>query len=221
MLGVLRPTLWRWLRRPMELEFGLLAFPRWETMRAEHSLAPLVAALETVQAPRRALDLGAGTVPAHSRSPSASRTPRSSASTSPARWSPRCGGSFGTPSANRVEFEQAEASCLPFEDGACDLVVLLNMIPPRWARTTGCHPFVPALHPHRAFRMSDAGAATSAGGRRARQRCRRRARFPEGSAVASSVAVRVVRPRVCGRLSRSAFAAICSPIHLSAQAGST
>ena len=29
----------------------------------------------------------------------------------------------------RVQFEQADASCLPFEDGAFDLVVLLNMIP--------------------------------------------------------------------------------------------
>ena len=34
------PALWRLLRRPMELEFDLLA-PRWETIRAEHNLAPL------------------------------------------------------------------------------------------------------------------------------------------------------------------------------------
>jgi predicted ATPase len=40
------PALWRLLRRPIELEFDLLA-PRWETIRAKHSLAPLVAALET------------------------------------------------------------------------------------------------------------------------------------------------------------------------------
>jgi SAM-dependent methyltransferase len=124
MLVVLRPTLWRLLRRPMELEFDLLA-SRWETMPAEHSLAPLVAALETVQAPRRALDLrhSAGAFAIAERFPDAEvvGVDLSGKMVAEARRKLR------TPR-DRVHFEQADASCLSFEDGAFDLVVLLNMI---------------------------------------------------------------------------------------------
>ena len=122
------PALWRLLRRPMELEFDLLA-PRWETIRAEHSLAPLVAALETVQAPRRALDLGAGTgagaFAIAERFPDAEvvGVDLSGEMVAEARRKLPDG------LRGRVQFEQADASCLPFEDGAFDLVVLLNFEP--------------------------------------------------------------------------------------------
>ena len=122
------PALWRLLRRPMELEFDLLA-PRWETIRAEHSLAPLVAALETVQAPRHALDLGAGT--GAGAFAIAERFPDAAVVGVDLSGEMVAEARRALPDAlrGRVQFEQADASCLPFEDGAFDLVVLLNMIP--------------------------------------------------------------------------------------------
>ena len=112
----------------MELEFDLLA-PRWETIRAEHSLAPLVAALETVQAPRRALDLGAGT--GAGAFAIAERFPDAEVVGVDLSGEMVAEARRNLPDTlhGRVQFEQADASCLPFEDGAFDLVVLLNMIP--------------------------------------------------------------------------------------------
>jgi ubiquinone/menaquinone biosynthesis C-methylase UbiE len=125
---VRRPALWRLFRGPLRRQFEQLA-PQWETMRSAGHLDPVEAALETVPAPRRALDLGTGT---------------GAAAFAVARRFPEADvvgvdlaeGMIGearrmTPQdlADRVRFETGDASALDFEDGSFDLVTLANMIP--------------------------------------------------------------------------------------------
>jgi ubiquinone/menaquinone biosynthesis C-methylase UbiE len=120
------------------MQFDRLA-PVWDSRRGPEALAPLGAALERLErAPGRALDLGTGTgkgarFVAH-RFPEADVT---GVDLSPAmvaearRLLPR-------QLADRVRFEVADASALPYGDAAFDLVILLNMIPffPELARVT-------------------------------------------------------------------------------------
>jgi ubiquinone/menaquinone biosynthesis C-methylase UbiE len=135
---VAKPMLWRFFRGPLRIQFDRLA-PGWDRGRSSAWAAPLAAALERLSAePKLALDVGTGTGMAARLV--AERYPESevvgvdvsSAMIDEARRLLPDG------FAGRVRFEVADASSLPFEDGAFDLVVLLNMIPffPELARVT-------------------------------------------------------------------------------------
>ena len=125
---VRRPALWRLFGPLLRTQFERLA-PQWDTMRGPQSFAPFEAALGSVPPPRRVLDLGTGTGEAAFRV--ARRFPDAEvvgvdlaeAMVDEARRK--------TPAdlAAHVRFERADASRLPFEDGAFDLVTLANMIP--------------------------------------------------------------------------------------------
>jgi SAM-dependent methyltransferase len=126
---VARPWLWRVFRRPLRAQFDWLA-PVWDERRGMEALAPLDAALDRLDGePERILDVGTGTGKAARLA--ASRFPGAEVvgvDLSPAmieearRVLPR-------DLAGRVRFDVADASALPFEEGAFDLVILLNMIP--------------------------------------------------------------------------------------------
>lgn len=118
------PLLGRLVRRPLRAQFNRLA-PYWEGRRGPESLLPLEAALELLEeVPRRVLDVGTGTGKAArllaERFPDADvvGVDQAEAMVAEAR---RLGGG--------VRYEAADAAALPFEEGAFDLVVLLNMIP--------------------------------------------------------------------------------------------
>ena len=121
---VRRPLLWRLFRAPLRRQFDRLA-PHWDAMRGPEHLEPLEAALAALQlSPARVLDLGTGT---------------GDAAAAAARRFPQADVVGVDLSAAMVEtarakhpglrFEQADASHLPFEDGAFDLVLLANAIP--------------------------------------------------------------------------------------------
>jgi ubiquinone/menaquinone biosynthesis C-methylase UbiE len=125
---VRRPALWRVFRRPMERQFDSLA-PVWETRIMPHHVQALEQALAEVAAPRRALDVGSGTGVATfavaRRYPeaevvgidlSAQMVEQARSKTPPEL-------------ADRVRFQVGDASALAFDDGAFDLVVLMNAIP--------------------------------------------------------------------------------------------
>lgn len=118
-----RPWLWRLFRAPLRWQFQRLA-PRWDAMRAPGHLAALEAALEHVPTPARALDLGTGTGQAAfaigRRFPDAEVV-----GVDLAPEMIRVAGGLGS----GVTFRVADASSLPFEDGAFELVTLANMIP--------------------------------------------------------------------------------------------
>jgi ubiquinone/menaquinone biosynthesis C-methylase UbiE len=125
---VRQPRLWRLLRGPTRRLFETIA-PTWETRIGPHHLGALLLALDGVPPPRRALDLGTGTGVAAKavaeRFPGAEVT---GVDLSPAmleeaerRLPPEL--------ADRIRFVAGDASALPFEDGACQLVTLMNMIP--------------------------------------------------------------------------------------------
>jgi SAM-dependent methyltransferase len=126
---VARPLVWGLFRGPLRRQFDWLAGV-WEGRRGPEALAPLVAALERLPtAPARVLDLGTGT----------GKAARLVAGLFPGAQvigvdlSPRMieeAKRLRPPElADRVSFEVADASALPFEERAFDLVVLLNMIP--------------------------------------------------------------------------------------------
>ena len=126
---VSRPRLWRGFRWLMRAQFERLA-PVWDSMRRPEAFAALERALDALPAaPKRVLDLGTGTglaaFVAARRFPEAEvvGVDLAPAMVEQARQL--------TPPelAERVRFEQADASQLRFEDGAFDLVQLANMIP--------------------------------------------------------------------------------------------
>jgi ubiquinone/menaquinone biosynthesis C-methylase UbiE len=126
---VARPWLWRFFRKPMRAQFQRLA-PVWDRRRGPESLIPLGAALDRLErSPRRVLDLGTGTGVAARvlarRFPEAEviGVDLSQAMIEEARRL------VPDDLAGRMAFEAADASALPYADGAFDLVVLLNMIP--------------------------------------------------------------------------------------------
>jgi malonyl-CoA O-methyltransferase len=128
-LSVARPGLWRLLRRPVRAQFDRLA-PSWEGRRGPEMLVALGAALEQLdRPPERVLELGTGTgkgarlvarlfpqaqVEAVDISPGMVEEARRLL---PAELE------------GRLRVAVADATALPFETGAFDLVVLLNMIP--------------------------------------------------------------------------------------------
>jgi malonyl-CoA O-methyltransferase len=126
---VARPRLWRLFRGPLRSQFDRLA-AGWEGRLGPEALLPLHAALDHLPSqPRRVLDLGTGTGKAArvvgTRFPQAEVV---GVDLSPAMIE-EARNVLPAELSGRVRFEVADASRLPFEDGAFDLVVLLNMIP--------------------------------------------------------------------------------------------
>jgi SAM-dependent methyltransferase len=126
---VARPWLWRLFRRPLRAQFDWLA-PVWDERRGPEALLPLQVAFDRLDGePKRVLDLGTGTGKA--ARVAADRFPAAEVvgvDLSPAMIE-EARRLLPINLAGRVGFEVADASSLPFEDGAFDLVVLLNMIP--------------------------------------------------------------------------------------------
>ena len=126
---VARPGLWRVFRRPLRAEFDRLA-PVWDGVITRERLAPLTAALGRVEGePATVLDVGTGTGKA--AFVAAERFPAAEVvgiDLSPAMID-QARSLLPVELKDRVRFEVADASELPFEDGSFDLVVLLNMIP--------------------------------------------------------------------------------------------
>jgi SAM-dependent methyltransferase len=125
---VVRPALWPLFRGPLRAQFDRLA-SSWEGRLGPEALAPLVAALDRVDAATRALDLGTGTGKAARLA--AERFP--DAEVVGVDLSPQMVAAakklLPPELAARVRFEVADASRLGFPDRSFDLVVLLNMIP--------------------------------------------------------------------------------------------
>ena len=126
---VANPRLWRLLRRPMRAYFDWLA-RAWEERRTPASMAALEAALDRLDAePRRALDVGTGTGLGARllglRYPNAEVV---GLDLSP-KMVKEAGRLLADDMRERVRFQVADASALPFADRTFDLVVLLNMIP--------------------------------------------------------------------------------------------
>jgi SAM-dependent methyltransferase len=123
------PRLWGLFKRPLRAQFDHLA-GGWEEIiaRPDH-MAPYEAALQSVDPPRRALDLGTGTgagafaIAAHFPEVEVVGVDLAERMVEQAR------GLIPPDLAGRVRFEQADASHLPHPDGSFDLVALSNMIP--------------------------------------------------------------------------------------------
>jgi ubiquinone/menaquinone biosynthesis C-methylase UbiE len=128
--AVLRsPRLWRFFRPLVRKQFDAIAGD-WDTMRDPTHLAPYEAGLAAVDpAPARALDLGTGTgqgaFAIARRFPDARVVGVDLADAMVAEARRK------TPAqlAERVRFENGDASALPFPDGSFDLVAHANMIP--------------------------------------------------------------------------------------------
>jgi ubiquinone/menaquinone biosynthesis C-methylase UbiE len=123
---VRRPMLWRLFRRPLRSQFDKLA-PVWDTMRGPDTLAPVEAALDTIDPqPARVLDLGTGTG-AVARLV-AERFPEAEivGADLSGQMIDQARRLTDSP---RVTYEVADAQKLPFADGSFDLITLGNMIP--------------------------------------------------------------------------------------------
>lgn len=127
-LVVRQPALWRLLRGRTRRLFDGIA-PTWETRIGPHHLGALQLALEGVDPPARALDLGTGTGVAAKavaeRFPAVQVTgvdlSRAMLEEAERRLPDELAG--------RVGFTPADAAVLPFPAGAFQLVTLMNMIP--------------------------------------------------------------------------------------------
>jgi SAM-dependent methyltransferase len=123
------PRLWSLLRGPIRFQFDRLA-PRWDAMRTAHAYVPYEAALERVAPPpKRALDLGTGTGGAAfaiaRRFPEAEVVGADIAE----QMIEQARRNLTDDLHDRVRFEVADASQLPYGDSAFELVGLSNMIP--------------------------------------------------------------------------------------------
>jgi ubiquinone/menaquinone biosynthesis C-methylase UbiE len=129
MAAVRSPLLWKVFRPLVRRQFDSLA-PVWDSMRLEDTFAPYDAALAAVaEPPARILDVGTGTGAAALRL--AERFPNaeivgvdlSDAMLAHARQN--------TPPdlRERLTFQRADASALPFAAGSFELVTHANMIP--------------------------------------------------------------------------------------------
>jgi len=122
------PGLWPLFRRALRLQFHTLA-PNWDRIVNPEHVASYERALEAVEPPRRALDLGTGTgagaFTIARRFPEAEVIGADLAEGMVEQARRKIPPGL----AGRVRFEVADASRLPYEDGAFDLVGLSNMIP--------------------------------------------------------------------------------------------
>jgi ubiquinone/menaquinone biosynthesis C-methylase UbiE len=123
------PRLWRFFRPLVRKQFDAIA-GNWDTMRDPTHLAPYEAALAAVDpAPARALDLGTGTgqgafaIARRFSGTEVVGVDLADAMLAEAR------GKMPAELAERVEFENGDASSLPFPDASFDLVAHANMIP--------------------------------------------------------------------------------------------
>jgi SAM-dependent methyltransferase len=122
---VANPRLWPLFRRLLRTQFDALA-SSWEGRRGPESVASLEIVLDRLATePRRILDLGTGTGLAARRL--AQRYP--GAQVVGVDLSPAMIEVARRESPSSIRFDVADASRLPYENGAFDLVVLLNMIP--------------------------------------------------------------------------------------------
>ena len=128
--AVLRsPRLWRFFRPLVRKQFDAIA-GNWDTMRDPTHLAPYEAALAAVDpAPARALDLGTGT--GQGAFAIARRFPDAEVVGVDLADAMLAEARRKTPAelAERVRFENDDASALPFTDASFDLVAHANMIP--------------------------------------------------------------------------------------------
>jgi SAM-dependent methyltransferase len=125
---VRRPGLWPLLRPLMRLQFNVLA-PHWDRLREPGYMAAYEAGLSAVAPPKRVLDVGTGTglgaFAVASRFPEADIVgvdlSQDMVEEARRKAPPEL--------AERLRFEQADASQLPFRDESFDFVALGNMIP--------------------------------------------------------------------------------------------
>jgi ubiquinone/menaquinone biosynthesis C-methylase UbiE len=123
------PRLWRLLRPLVRRQFDRMA-PVWAQMRGDDAFESLEAALAALdRSPRRTLDLGTGT--GQAAFVIAGRFPETEIVGADLSPEMLAAARSDTPPhiADRVRFELADASDLPYDDGAFDLVTLANMIP--------------------------------------------------------------------------------------------
>jgi len=121
--------LWRVFRGALRMQFDKLA-PVWDARRSAASFASVTPALDALRdEPRRVLDLGTGTgsvaLLVAQRFPTAEVVGVDLAE----RMIEEARRKLPPELAQRVRFEVADASHLPYDDGAFDLVTLGNMIP--------------------------------------------------------------------------------------------
>ncbi|TML04169.1 MAG: class I SAM-dependent methyltransferase [Actinobacteria bacterium] len=127
--AVRNPGVWRLFRPLIRWQFDSLASV-WASMQLEDSLASYEAGLEALPAPpAHALDLGTGTgagaVAIARRFPAAAVVGADLSDAMLAEARRRLPDELRA----RVEFQRADASALPFADGAFELVAHANMIP--------------------------------------------------------------------------------------------
>ena len=123
---VRRPMLWRLFRRPLRSQFDKLA-PVWDTMRGPDTLAPVEAALDTIDSqPGRVLDLGTGTGAVARLGADRFREAQVVGVDLSAQMIEEARRRTAEP---RIAYQVADAQRLPFDDGSFDLITLGNMIP--------------------------------------------------------------------------------------------
>jgi len=126
---VRRPVLWRVFRSATRRQFERLA-PVWDDRRSADAFAPVERALDALPSPpRRALDLGTGTGQVAQIVARRFPTVEVEGLDIAAKMIDEARRKVPPELAPRVRFEVADASRLPHEDGAFDLVTLGNMIP--------------------------------------------------------------------------------------------
>jgi ubiquinone/menaquinone biosynthesis C-methylase UbiE len=128
-VAVRNPRLWGLFRAGMRRQFDTLA-PNWDAMRVEGYLASHERALDAVEGtPRRILDLGTGTGAA--ALVAARRFPEAEVVGVDLSEQMLAEARRKTPPelAERVRFERADGSRLPYPEASFDLVTLANMIP--------------------------------------------------------------------------------------------